>query len=118
MTLIQKIQFHAKEKGYTLAGLDRACGFAHGTIRRWDSVVPSIDKVTAVARVLDVSIDYLCGQASSPNDFGPIPDDSGVRYITDDDLRFALFSGKPATEAQLKEVKSFAAFVMQRDSEK
>lgn len=117
MTLMQKIQFHAKEKGYTLAALDRACGFSHGTIRRLDTVAPSVEKVASVARVLDISIDYLCGRTDSPSEFCNVPDSPDARYITDDDLRFALFSGKPATEAQLREVKRFAAFVMQRDSD-
>ena len=111
----EKIKKLARErKNMSLPQLEEALGFSAGLISKWDRSSPSADKLVKVASFLGVSSDYLLGLTDDPEGFRR----SGVRYITDDDLRFALFSGKPVTEAQLKEVKSFAAFVMQRDSEK
>lgn len=55
----------AKEKRYTIASLERACGFSEGAIKRWAMITPGIDKVEKVADVLGCSIDELCGRASS-----------------------------------------------------
>lgn len=52
----------AKEKRYTIASLERACGFSEGAIKRWSNITPGIDKVECVADVLGCSIDELCGR--------------------------------------------------------
>ena len=73
MNLLEKIQALATQQNTTLAALDRDCKFAHGTIRRWGTVVPSVDKVCAVALRLHVSVDYLCGLTDSPSETLLIP---------------------------------------------
>lgn len=57
----------AKEKRYTIASLERACGFSEGAIKRWSNVTPGIDKVECVANVLGCSIDELCGRKTIEN---------------------------------------------------
>lgn len=101
-----------ERKNMSLPQLEESLGFSAGLISKWEKSSPSVDKIAKVASFLGVSVDYLLGNTDDPN-----PPSASVRYITDDDLRFALFSGKPATEAQLREVKRFAAFVMQRDAD-
>jgi hypothetical protein len=43
-----------------LANIERKLNFGNGTIKRWNTSSPSIDKVVLVANFLNVSIDYLC----------------------------------------------------------
>lgn len=59
MSIIIKIKTIAKERGYTLASLERELGLGNGTIRRWDNTLPSADKLLKVAELLGVSVDYL-----------------------------------------------------------
>lgn len=44
-----------------IKAVEEAVGLGNGTIRRWDSAPPSIDRALAVARYFGVSVDYLLG---------------------------------------------------------
>ena len=57
----------AKEKRYTIASLERACGLSEGAIKRWSMTTPGIDKIEKVADVLGCSIDELCGRSVPEN---------------------------------------------------
>lgn len=59
MTIVDRIQILCNEHGTTLAGLERILNFGRGTIRKWDTSSPSIDKFGAVADYFHTSIDYL-----------------------------------------------------------
>lgn len=85
MNLLERIQLLAAQHDTTLAALDRDCGFSHGTIRRWGSVAPSVDKVCSVAVRLNVSIDYLCGITDSANDRSFIPSDQHLYDLSPDE---------------------------------
>ena len=47
--------------------LERRCAFPQGTVKRWSSITPGIDKVEKVADVLCCSIDELCGRSVPEN---------------------------------------------------
>lgn len=55
--MVNKIKEKCKEKGLSLAELERRANV--NFIRRWDSHSPSIDKVYRVAKVLETTIDKL-----------------------------------------------------------
>ena len=57
--LVEKIQALCKRKNITLARLEKDLNFGNGTIRRWDSSSPSIDKIMEVANYFKVSVDSL-----------------------------------------------------------
>ena len=59
MSMVERIRDLAEEKGTTLAGLERTLKLSQGSLRRWDTSSPSIDKVDRVAKHFNVSIDYL-----------------------------------------------------------
>lgn len=46
----------------TIAQLEKRCGFANATIRRWESGSPSIANVEKVADFFKVGLDYLTGR--------------------------------------------------------
>lgn len=48
-----------KERGISLAELERQAGLSNRTIYRWNENLPSIDKVCAVAKVLGCKVDDL-----------------------------------------------------------
>ena len=45
-----------------LAQIERELDFGNGTMRKWDTSLPSFDKVIAVADLIGVSTDYLAGR--------------------------------------------------------
>ena len=63
--LAENIRSLCREKGITFAELERTVGLGNGTIRRWDSKQPRLDKVRKVAEYFDVSVDDLLAEKDS-----------------------------------------------------
>ena len=57
--IVQRIIELCKNKQITIAYLERKANLGNGTIKRWNTSSPSIDKVFKIANMLDVSVDYL-----------------------------------------------------------
>ncbi len=57
--LVDRLEGIAKEKGLTFNRIERELGLGNGTIKRWNDQSPRLDKLTAVAQFVDVSLDYL-----------------------------------------------------------
>lgn len=75
MTLVEKIQMLCRNKGITLMGLERELGLSTSTVRRWDTMRPSADKVLKVAQYFHVSTDYLLGNDNIDDLIGWPPED-------------------------------------------
>lgn len=67
MTLVQRIRKLCKNKNISLFELEEKTGIKHGNIYRWDSSIPSVDKVGLVAKYLGTSVDYLIGNDEDGN---------------------------------------------------
>lgn len=59
MSIVNRLQAIAKERGTTFKQLEREIGLGNGTIRRWEEQSPRLDKLTKVADFLHISLDYL-----------------------------------------------------------
>lgn len=59
MNTLNRIKSLCDGKGITIAELERQANVGTGTIRRWNTTLPSGDKLQRVARCLNVTIDYL-----------------------------------------------------------
>lgn len=70
-SIVERVRILAEEKGTTLAGLERTLEFSHGSIRRWETSSPSIDKVDKVAKYFNVSLDYILGKTESRGSYMP-----------------------------------------------
>lgn len=57
--MLEKIQNLCKLKGITLTKLERDLDFSRGSLYKWDTNSPSVDKVQKVADFLGVSVDFL-----------------------------------------------------------
>lgn len=74
MNLLERIKFIAEQNNISISYIEKTLGFANKSIYRWNTNMPSADKVLAVAKLLKVSIDWLLTgeedtSASLPNDF-------------------------------------------------
>jgi len=59
--LYEKIKELAAKKNISIRQLEEKLGFANATLRRWNKNKPSVDKIQAVAKFFNVSVDYLLG---------------------------------------------------------
>ena len=75
--LKERVKQTAKQKGVTLAALEQAIQVSPRSISKWDKMRPSIDKVAAVADILDVSVDYLLGRSQETIVYRP----EGYQYL-------------------------------------
>lgn len=62
MLLFENVKTLCAARGLSLRTLEQQCGMAPRYIYKWDSSVPSVEKVAAVADVLGVSVDELIGR--------------------------------------------------------
>lgn len=58
---VSNIRKRCKEKGMTLAELERKLGFGNGVIARWEKAKtsPPLDRLSAIAEELDTSLEEL-----------------------------------------------------------
>jgi transcriptional regulator with XRE-family HTH domain len=61
LSLTERIKYLASQKKENFTSIERALGFGQGTIRRWDTSNPSVDKLIKLANFLSVSTDWLLG---------------------------------------------------------
>lgn len=106
--LYENIMSLCKAKGISGGKLCTETGISKGIITDLKMGRQKGVSATTAQKIADyfgVTVGYLLGEESAPD---------APRPITDEDLMFALFDGK-ATQAQLEEVKRFAAYVKARD---
>lgn len=49
----------AEKKGLSHSEIERRAGLSKGTISKWKTSSPTVDSLTAVAKVLDVAVEVL-----------------------------------------------------------
>lgn len=59
MHIVERIKTAAAKQGLSLSQLEHCLGFGTRTIYKWDKNSPSIEKVTAVANFLNISLSWL-----------------------------------------------------------
>lgn len=69
--LIQRIAEIARKKGVTFNRIEHDCSLGNGTIKRWETQSPRLDKLVLVADYLEASLDYIV--------FGTLRTDSSPR---------------------------------------
>lgn len=61
MTLFERIQQTAKQRGLSMRAVNEKAKLGTNAIYKWKSQTPATDKLKSVADVLGVSVDYLLG---------------------------------------------------------
>lgn len=62
---IKRIENLCKEQEITISFLENSIKISKGSIRTWDRINPSIDKIMKIAEYFNVSSDYLLGLSDS-----------------------------------------------------
>ena len=80
MGIVERVRSLAEKNGHTIASVERELGFGQGSIRNWNKAAPSADKLYKVAKLFNVSMEYILtgeGQAAEK-------DADAIRGISDD----------------------------------
>ena len=67
MNLYEKIKELAAQKKMSIKQLEEHLGYGNGVIGRWKNSNPGVDKIQAVAKFFNVSVDYLLGNDTTSN---------------------------------------------------
>lgn len=67
--MVEQIKALCAQKNITIQKLEKALGFGNGTIRRWDTTRPALEKVSAVASFFDVPLEYIQAGGEKPPAF-------------------------------------------------
>ncbi|MDY5628884.1 helix-turn-helix transcriptional regulator [Limosilactobacillus coleohominis] len=89
MDTLDRIKELAKKRGWSLQKVAEKAGIGINSIYRWNSKTPSTQSLTKVAKVLDVSTDYLLN--------GDAEESNKTADLADDDVLFT-YKGKPLSD--------------------
>ena len=62
MTIVERIKTLCAESHITIASLERRLKLGNGTIGRWNTASPTVERLGRVADYFGVSLDYLTGR--------------------------------------------------------
>ncbi|KAF0489180.1 helix-turn-helix domain-containing protein [Pediococcus acidilactici] len=98
MTLFDRIKKVSKERGYSIAEVERKAGISTNYLYQWKKREPSPKSLASVAKVLGVSVDYLLGKDDKPSTSNePVDLD---KVLSEEGM--AMFDGKPLSEEYKK----------------
>lgn len=72
MSFYERLIATIGEKNLTIRKVERDCGLANASIRRWETQSPRLESVVAVANYLQVSVDYLALGSSANTTSEPL----------------------------------------------
>ena len=94
MDTVDRIKELAKKRGWSLQKVAEKAGIGINSIYRWNSKTPSTQSLIKVAKVLDVSTDYLLnGDAEESNKTADLADEETIftyegKKIPPEDLEY------------------------------
>ena len=112
---VEYVRMICRQRGIPVSTLEKDCGFSNGYLNPKKLTRLPYDRAVVIAGYLGLSPEQiLTGEEDKRT-----PAASGKRAVSDEDIKFALFGGDgEITDAMYDEVKKFAAFIKQRQSEK
>lgn len=98
--MVERIKELCHRNGITVAALEAALGFGNGSIRKWDSNSPSLDKVKKVAVFFGISVSDLIGEDQT--------EDENLNELLDmvrtrSEVRMLLMTAENATRGEVEE---------------
>lgn len=115
--MMLKIRELRKKCGITMKELGAAIGVAESTISQYETGKrqPDYETLLKIAEFFGVTTDYLL----TGEDIKKAPTQEGERTVSDKELMFALWGdSQNVDEADLEDVRRYAAFVEERKKKK
>lgn len=113
MTPLDRIKKISKKRGFSLTEVNNKAHLGTNTIYSWKTKEPSFNNLQAVAKVLDVSVDYLLGKTNDAS-----AKTAKHADLLDKDIILA-FDGKDIPESEKEKILDYARYVLaQREAKK
>ena len=110
MTLKDRVKKLAQERGISLPALESELGFGNSTIVKWDKSTPNADKLNAVAKYFNDTMDYLLNGETKDSltprderDIEKILDQTREQLLSQEGL---MFDGDPASPEAIESILS------------
>jgi len=105
MTALDKIKKLSKKRGLSLQTVADKAGMGVNSIYRWKTQTPKLDKLEAVAKVLDVSVSYLLDKDETP-EWADKKDSIDLKEFLDNNLNVNMaYDGEDLTEEEIERLK-------------
>nr|DAV20525.1 MAG TPA: repressor protein [Caudoviricetes sp.] len=101
MNIVSTIKRLCNERHTTLNRVEIELGLSKSSISKWDTNMPSVDKISKVADYFGVTTDYLLGRTDDPKG-----------AVFPQILRITTKDGKALTEEEMQKVIDFAEMVV------
>lgn len=114
LAIIKRIELRLAELGMSKAEFYKKSGISSASYSQWNTgkYNPSRVKLQQAAAVLGLDLDYLCYGLEENK---KAPTENGERSMSDEELKFALWGDcQDIDEADLEDVRRYAAFVRER----
>lgn len=100
MAVFDRTKEISKKRGLSLQQVATKAGIGINSIYQWKTQTPGIDRLTKVAEVLNVSVDYLLGKTDNPSS------DMGQNTVDiNDDTAILTFDGQPIPDEDMELVR-------------
>lgn len=105
MTVYTRVKEIAEQKGMSLQDVAKKAGLGINSIYGWKKKDPSISRLSAVAKVLDVSVSYLLDKDDTP-EWADKKDSIDLNDFLNDNLRVNMaFDGEDLTDEEIERLK-------------
>ena len=105
MTALDKIKELSKKRGLSLQTVADKAGMGVNSIYRWKTQTPKLDKLEAVAKVLDVSVSYLLDKDDTP-EWANQKDTMDLEDFLNGNLKVNMaYGGEDLTEEEIERLK-------------
>lgn len=99
---IDRIKKTAKNKNLSLQNVAEKAGLGINAIYRWKTQAPTTDSICKVAKVLNVSTDYLLGVSDDPE---PSKKNKPTEVDLNNDNTIMTFEGRPIPEEDMELIR-------------
>lgn len=114
-----RIRELAKDKGITVAAIERDLGFAKGSISKIDKNIPSSDRLSRMASYLDTTSEYILNGSSKEEPtyyYSTKTDESADKILRENFILRLLFEAmRDSSERQLEEVYDYLLFLKEKE---
>ena len=112
---VQLVRDLCKERNLPVAKLEKDCGFSNGYLNPKKMSKIPYDRAIIISKYLGVSANLIL----TGHENKKAPTKTGERSVSDDELKFALWGDcQDIDEADLEDVRRYAAFVRERKKAK
>lgn len=102
MTIYERTESTAKQRGLSMPELERKAGLGEKSIYSWKRSTPKSDNLAKVADVLHVSTDYLLGRTDEMNYISDDNKQIDLKDTLDDEIMLAFDGHEIPDEDKIK----------------